>query len=74
MRERRGRLDLCGKQACRRRSDQVGGARSCAAAGVRVNAVAPGPTETGMLDRFTGGADGKAYLATLIPHKPDRAP
>src|SRR5205085_7894937 len=27
--------------------------------GVRVNAVAPGPTETGMLDRFTGTADRK---------------
>ena len=37
--------------------------------GVRVNAVAPGPIETGMLDRFTGGAEGKAYLATLNPQK-----
>jgi NAD(P)-dependent dehydrogenase (short-subunit alcohol dehydrogenase family) len=33
--------------------------------GVRVNAVAPGPIQTGMLDRFTGGEEGKAYLATL---------
>ena len=40
-----------------------------AAYGVRVNAVAPGPIDTGMLDRFTGGADGKAYLASLNPQK-----
>jgi NAD(P)-dependent dehydrogenase (short-subunit alcohol dehydrogenase family) len=33
---------------------------------VRVNAVAPGPVETEMLNRFTGSAEGKAgYLATL---------
>jgi NAD(P)-dependent dehydrogenase (short-subunit alcohol dehydrogenase family) len=38
--------------------------------GVRVNAVAPGPVQTGMLDRFTGGnEDVKAYLATLNPQK-----
>src|ERR1700693_2637234 len=30
--------------------------------GVRVNAVAPGPTDTGMLDRFTGNVDRKAGL------------
>jgi NAD(P)-dependent dehydrogenase (short-subunit alcohol dehydrogenase family) len=30
-----------------------------AAFGVRVNAVAPGPTDTGLLDRFTGSADRK---------------
>jgi NAD(P)-dependent dehydrogenase (short-subunit alcohol dehydrogenase family) len=38
-----------------------------AAAGVRVNAVAPGPTDTGMLDRFTGTADNKAALAAKVP-------
>jgi NAD(P)-dependent dehydrogenase (short-subunit alcohol dehydrogenase family) len=37
--------------------------------GVRVNAVAPGPIQTGMLDRFTGGDEGKAYLASLNPQK-----
>jgi NAD(P)-dependent dehydrogenase (short-subunit alcohol dehydrogenase family) len=38
-----------------------------AAAGVRVNAVAPGPTDTGMLDRFTGTAEKKAALASKVP-------
>jgi NAD(P)-dependent dehydrogenase (short-subunit alcohol dehydrogenase family) len=37
--------------------------------GVRVNAVAPGPVQTAMLDRFTGGAEGKACLATLNAQK-----
>jgi NAD(P)-dependent dehydrogenase (short-subunit alcohol dehydrogenase family) len=37
--------------------------------GVRVNAVAPGPIQTAMLDRFTGGEQGKAYLATLNAQK-----
>ncbi len=35
--------------------------------GVRVNAVAPGPVETGMLDRFTGNAENKAALASRVP-------
>ncbi len=35
--------------------------------GVRVNAVAPGPIETGMLDRFAGSADAKVgFLASLL--------
>lgn len=38
-----------------------------AAHGVRVNAVAPGPTDTGMLDRFTGTADNKAALMSGVP-------
>jgi NAD(P)-dependent dehydrogenase (short-subunit alcohol dehydrogenase family) len=38
-----------------------------AAAGVRVNAVAPGPTDTGMLDRFTGTSENKAALAAKVP-------
>ncbi|MDR5881879.1 glucose 1-dehydrogenase [Caballeronia sp. LZ032] len=38
-----------------------------ASTGVRVNAVAPGPTDTGMLDRFTGTAERKAALAGRVP-------
>jgi NAD(P)-dependent dehydrogenase (short-subunit alcohol dehydrogenase family) len=38
-----------------------------AGSGVRVNAVAPGPTETGMLDRFTGNAERKAGLVSTVP-------
>ena len=40
-----------------------------AAFGVRVNAVAPGPIETAMLDRFTGNADRKAGLVATISLK-----
>src|SRR5713101_4186526 len=38
-----------------------------AGAGVRVNAVAPGPVETELLNRFAGGADKKAALAAGVP-------
>ncbi|MDN7178417.1 glucose 1-dehydrogenase [Caballeronia sp. SEWSISQ10-4 2] len=39
-----------------------------AAAGVRVNAVAPGPVATEMLDRFAGGSEeGKASFLSTIP-------
>src|SRR5467141_964361 len=37
--------------------------------GVRVNAVAPGPIETGMLNRFTGTDERKARLASTVPLK-----
>jgi NAD(P)-dependent dehydrogenase (short-subunit alcohol dehydrogenase family) len=37
--------------------------------GVRVNAVAPGPVETEMLDRFTGTAERKAGLVAGVPLK-----
>jgi NAD(P)-dependent dehydrogenase (short-subunit alcohol dehydrogenase family) len=42
-------------------------ALEAAASGVRVNAVAPGPTDTGMLDRFTGTAENKAALVSTVP-------
>jgi NAD(P)-dependent dehydrogenase (short-subunit alcohol dehydrogenase family) len=35
--------------------------------GIRVNAVAPGPTDTGMLTRFTGTPQNKATLAAEVP-------
>ena len=38
-----------------------------AKSGIRVNAVAPGPTDTGMLTRFTGTPDNKAALVTGVP-------
>jgi NAD(P)-dependent dehydrogenase (short-subunit alcohol dehydrogenase family) len=44
-------------------------ALEAAAFGVRVNAVAPGPIETAMLDRFTGGAERKAGLVASVPLK-----
>jgi NAD(P)-dependent dehydrogenase (short-subunit alcohol dehydrogenase family) len=42
-------------------------ARELATSGIRVNAVAPGPTDTGMLTRFTGTAERKAALTTTVP-------
>src|ERR1700674_2079888 len=38
-----------------------------ARSGIRVNAVAPGPTDTGMLTRFTGTAENKAALVAQVP-------
>jgi NAD(P)-dependent dehydrogenase (short-subunit alcohol dehydrogenase family) len=38
-----------------------------AGSGVRVNAVAPGPTDTGMLTRFTGTPEKKAALVRTVP-------
>src|ERR1700737_3581061 len=38
-----------------------------AGSGVRVNAVAPGPIETALLNRFTGTAERKAALAKTVP-------
>ena len=44
-------------------------ALEAASANVRVNAVAPSPIETGMLDRFTGSAEKKAGLIASVPLK-----
>ncbi|MEV0473858.1 SDR family NAD(P)-dependent oxidoreductase [Streptomyces prunicolor] len=38
-----------------------------AASGIRVNGVAPGPTDTGMLTRFTGTPENKAALVSEVP-------
>src|ERR1700709_2694616 len=38
-----------------------------ARSGIRVNVVAPGPTDTGMLTRFTGTPENKAALVTQVP-------
>jgi NAD(P)-dependent dehydrogenase (short-subunit alcohol dehydrogenase family) len=44
-------------------------ALEAAAFGVRVNAVAPGPTDTAMLDRLTGSPDKKASFYAAVPLK-----
>ncbi|RKE36548.1 NAD(P)-dependent dehydrogenase (short-subunit alcohol dehydrogenase family) [Paraburkholderia sp. BL23I1N1] len=45
-----------------------------AAYGVRVNAVAPGPTETAMLDRLTGSTEKSAAFYSAIPLKRGATP
>ena len=45
-----------------------------AAYGVRVNAVAPGPTETEMLDRLSGSAEKKAAFFAVVPLKRGASP
>jgi NAD(P)-dependent dehydrogenase (short-subunit alcohol dehydrogenase family) len=40
-----------------------------AESGVRINVVAPGATETGMLNRFTGTTENKADLISRVPMK-----
>jgi NAD(P)-dependent dehydrogenase (short-subunit alcohol dehydrogenase family) len=42
-------------------------ALEAAGTGVRVNIVAPGPVDTGMLNRFTGTSEVKAALAAGVP-------
>ena len=49
------------------RREAEGKALEVAASGVRVNAGAPGPTETGMLARFTRAAERKRALVSTVP-------
>jgi NAD(P)-dependent dehydrogenase (short-subunit alcohol dehydrogenase family) len=49
-------------------------ALEAASFGVRVNAVAPGPIATEMLDRFAGDADGKAALIATVPARRSGTP
>jgi NAD(P)-dependent dehydrogenase (short-subunit alcohol dehydrogenase family) len=42
--------------------------------GIRVNAVAPGPTETAMLERLTGSPDRKAAFFASVPMKRGATP
>jgi NAD(P)-dependent dehydrogenase (short-subunit alcohol dehydrogenase family) len=44
-------------------------ALEAAAFGVRVNAVAPGPVETAMLNRLTASAERKAGMLATVPLK-----
>lgn len=44
-------------------------ALEAAGTGVRVNAIAPGPIDTAMLNRFAGTAERKAGLASTVPLK-----
>ena len=64
-----GRISLRGQQARRGRPNEIGRTRGFAAFGVRVNAVAPGPIDTGMLNRFTGSDERKAGLIAGVPLK-----
>ena len=45
-----------------------------AGSGVRVNAVAPGPTDTAMLDRLTGSPEKKAAFYAAVPMKRGASP
>jgi len=49
-------------------------ALEAAASGVRINAVAPGPIETAMLNRFTGSPERKAGLVAGVPLQRAGAP
>src|ERR1700704_6307718 len=58
-------IDVAAKHAVEGITKSV--ALETAKSGIRVNAVAPGPTDTGMLTRFTGTSENKAALAKQVP-------
>lgn len=68
-----GQVGMAGASVYAASKHAVEGLTKCAAlegasAGVRVNAVAPGPVATEMLDRFVGGSEeGKASLLSTVP-------
>ena len=69
-----GRVGAAGASVYVARKHAVEGLTKAAALevaefGIRVNAVAPGPIETGMLNRFTGTAAKKAALISGVPMK-----
>ena len=56
-----------GRASCSVEGMTKSAALEAAASGVRVDAVAPGPIETGMLNRFTGTAAATAALTSGVP-------
>src|SRR5258705_13002835 len=58
---------LAAKTRCRKLYQSI--TLEFAETGVRINVVAPGPIETGMLNRFTGTAQKKAALISGVPIK-----
>ena len=75
-----GQIGFAGASVYAASKHAVEGLTKCAAletaaAGVRVNGVAPGPVETAMLDRFTGSdARSKAGFLQMIPAKRSALP
>jgi NAD(P)-dependent dehydrogenase (short-subunit alcohol dehydrogenase family) len=67
-----GHLGACGASVYSASKHAVEGLTKSAAleaggSGVRINAVAPGPTETAMFNRLTGSAERKADLVAGVP-------